>query len=353
MSLAAGSPPHSSSEVRSTIAYVAGRSGGHILPALTHAQTHLAGHPTDRILFISTDTKLDVAILSAAPQVHTMVHLRLTNIPRSLFALPVFFVRCGVAFVKSFLLLRKHRVTELVSMGGYISVPVCLAARCLRIPVILFELNAEPGRATRFLAPWVTKVAICFEHAARFFRPGITHHVAYPLRYQQQPACAEVAQHMFAHGLTCTKKTVLVLGGSQGSVFLNNSMGSWFDAMPQASEQVQIVHQTGEQDSCNWQAWYRERGIAAVVFAYADDLSLWYAAADLIVCRAGAGTLFEVAFFNKRCLIVPLVTGETSHQVDNARAMVARYPELFSMLDQATIERDPMVLFLRLQRELS
>lgn len=340
---------HSSN--RQTIGYVGGRSGGHIVPALTHARNHMTQHADDQVLFIATDTPLDVAIVGAAEHIHTKLYLKLPNVPRRVCAMPAFAYRFGVAFIKSFRAMRTQRVTQLISMGGYVSLPVCLAARCLRIPVTLFELNAHPGRATLFLAPYVSAVNVCFEAARASFSSNATR-VNYPLQYQQAPIEQELADHKLLHGLVAGKKVVLVLGGSQGSVFLNGLIGRWLDATPSVRDTVHIVHQTGANDPCDWTAWYREREIAATVFQYSNDLALWYSCAALVICRAGAGTLFEVAFFKKPCLIIPLITTETSHQVDNAQAMVQQFPGMFCMLNQSDIQQNPELFFEQAAKQL-
>lgn len=346
---AAGEQNHNKKSA--TICYVGGRSGGHIVPALTHAHNHLVQKPDDKILFVATNTPLDGALVGAATHVHTKLYLKLPNVPRRLFAIPSFACRFGIAFITSFRMLRKKRVARVVSMGGYVSLPVCLAARLLRIPVTLFELNVHPGRATSFLAPHVTEVAVCFELAKKSFSRQVTC-VPYPLQYRSKPTEQELIDHKRLHGLEAGKKIVLVLGGSQGSVFLNGLIGQWLDAVPSARDRVHVVHQTGANDPCDWAAWYHERGIAATVFPYSNDLALWYSCADLVVCRAGAGTLFEVAFFQKPCVIIPLVTTETAHQVDNAKAMVAQYPGQFAMLNQADIQGNPELFFERMAHEL-
>src|SRR5688500_3126875 len=99
-SLAAGMPTRKKKS--DAIGYVGGRSGGHIVPALTHARNHMAHYPDDQILFIPTDTPLDVAIVGAADHVHTKLYLKLPNVPRGVFALPLFAWRFGVSFLQSF-----------------------------------------------------------------------------------------------------------------------------------------------------------------------------------------------------------------------------------------------------------
>jgi len=321
------------------IGYVAGRSGGHLLPALTHARAHKQQHPTDRILFFSTDTTLDANVVHGADCVDIYVRLSLDNIPYGrLFAYPQFIWRLGATFMRSLWYMWHYTPEKIVSMGGYVSIPVCLAARVMRIPVELFELNAVPGRATQFLAPYARSVFVCFEQSRSYF-PATALVAPYPLRFTASVHVHGVS-HLYQYGFVGNKKTVLVLGGSQGSLSINRAIGRWLDAMPYLRDEVQIIHQTGDQDTIDWIHWYRERDIAAYVFAYRDDLAPLYACADLIICRAGAGTLFEVAFFHKPCIVIPLKTHSTSHQLDNARAMAAQHPDLFTVLDHNVLEQN-------------
>ena len=121
-------------------------------------------------------------------------------------------------------------------------------------------------------------------------------------------------------------------------------MQQWINDASFPSQNIQIIHQTGSIDDTDWQQLYASKNIAAHVFSYHPDLALMYAAADLMICRAGAGTLFEIKFFNKPCIIIPLMTNTTTHQVDNAHAMASEYPELFHTVVQSNVEKNPAIL---------
>jgi UDP-N-acetylglucosamine--N-acetylmuramyl-(pentapeptide) pyrophosphoryl-undecaprenol N-acetylglucosamine transferase len=116
---------------------------------------------------------------------------------------------------------------------------------------------------------------------------------------------------------------------------------------------MQFIHQTGSTDETDWKQLYTSKNITAHVFSYNPELALLYTAADIIICRAGAGTLFEINFFNKKCIIIPLKTATTDHQVHNAIAMSADYPDLFEYILQDDIEKNPTLLFSRLNTLLS
>lgn len=312
------------------ICYVAGRSGGHMLPALTLARQHKDQYPHAQVLFIATTASLDTKILSHATVIDTSLHLSLGNVPASWLRRAFYLVQMMRAFVVSLYALKKHKITKVISTGGYVSIPVCFAAYCLRIPIHLYELNVKPGKATQLLAKLAHTIYTCFKTALPYF-PNKAVHAAYPLRYTQASAHQERVSH---------KKTLLILGGSQGSAFLNESIAAWLESVQPQWRKLHSIHQTGAPDHAAWQTWYADRAITADVFDFRNDIADVYTQADLVICRAGAGTLFELAFFNKRCIVIPLVTAQTAHQVDNALYMAAEYPHLFTLVHQADIEKD-------------
>jgi UDP-N-acetylglucosamine--N-acetylmuramyl-(pentapeptide) pyrophosphoryl-undecaprenol N-acetylglucosamine transferase len=330
-----------------TIAFVAGRSGGHIIPALTIAQHIKAGDSNTQILFFTTAHPLDQAIIKKQGSIiNKHIALKLGNVPFfNIFKILVFIINFSRAFFKSLSVLREYKPQRVIGMGGYISIPVCLAARMMRIPVHLYDLDAKPGKATRFLAKYAERIFVCFEQALQFLPADRCEITAYPIRFgigardlKQEIALAQL-------GLHPGKKTIFINGGSQGSVFVNTCIREWLDLNPHLHSLIQIIHQTGSIDTTNWKSIYQDADIPAVVFTYKEDLAPCYAAADVIISRAGAGSLFEALFFNKPCVAIPLETASTSHQKDNARALSHKYPLLFNMLTEHEIKSDNMILF--------
>jgi UDP-N-acetylglucosamine--N-acetylmuramyl-(pentapeptide) pyrophosphoryl-undecaprenol N-acetylglucosamine transferase len=254
--------------------------------------------------------------------------------------------------IKALRILRMHKVEEIVSTGGYISIPVCFAARMLKIPICLYELNVIPGRASYTIASWATRVYICFTQTKSYFKNIICTQAVYPIRFNQTEKAITKEQAINALAFNHIKKTIFIAGGSQGSLFINTLIKNWLTLNPHVHSLVQIIHQTGAQDTTNWKTFYAEHEIPALVFDYKDSLAIEYMAADLIICRAGAGTLFEILFFNKPCLVIPLETRSTDHQKDNAAAMAAQHPELFSVLHESQIKKNNTVLFSAINKHL-
>lgn len=323
-----------------TICFVAGKSGGHIVPALTLAQQCIAQqriaqqHNNANVLFFSTDTPLDHRIISHSSTVDTHVPLHLGNVPRSVWKLPQFVFNLATSFCKSMYHLLKHKPQSVISTGGYIAIPVCLAAWILRIPVTVYELNVVPGKAVKFLAPLATTIATCFTDTKKYL--GSHAHkctfTQYPVRYITRMPKEDASKTL---GLSPDKKTILVLGGSQGSTFINKAIQQWIEKHP--TKEVQLIHQTGAQHLNELITFYKVHNIPAVVFDYAQDLRAHYGAADVVICRSGAGTLFETLFFEKPCITIPLEGVAASHQVNNALSIAQSYPKLFTVVRQKDI----------------
>jgi UDP-N-acetylglucosamine--N-acetylmuramyl-(pentapeptide) pyrophosphoryl-undecaprenol N-acetylglucosamine transferase len=322
------------------ICYVAGKSGGHIIPALTHAKSFLQAHTDHELLFFSTTSPLDYSLLHSNSMVNQHKPLELGNVPRKkIMAWPIFLWQLCKTGIQTFMHLYKYKPVKVVSMGGYVSVPVCIIARIMGIPVELFELNVVPGQAAKLLSRIATRTHLCFAQTQYQLPKRASCLLSdYPVRYTQADRLSK-EQACKLLGIDPKKKVICVLGGSQGSQFLNDCVTS--SAKQVSPDEYYFIHQTGVHTAEAVEQEYRMHGVHAQVFAFRDDIHLCYSAADIIVARAGAGTLFEILFFNKRALIIPLEASTTDHQVDNARAMADAHPELFELFIQKTLECDP------------
>lgn len=330
-----------------TICFVAGRSGGHIIPALTLAHQELDKNQQTRILFFTANTKLDHTIMRTSNRIDQHVTLHLDNIPQKKLQWIGFAYRALKACYTSWRILRQTKPTKIISMGGYISLPVCLMGHRLNIPVEVIELNVEPGKATKFLSHLASRILVCFEETKKYFPKNTCTLIPYPVRFSEteQRISKEEARAQLSN-IPSYRRTVLVLGGSQGSAFLNNLIHSWLRRMSIGERQLlYIMHQVGSSaDAEAWSIWYSNCEVHAHVFNYHHDMATMYAAADIVVCRAGAGTLFEALLFNKECITIPLEIPGNNHQVANALAMAQLYPHLFMVVRQT----DQPTKFMRL-----
>jgi UDP-N-acetylglucosamine--N-acetylmuramyl-(pentapeptide) pyrophosphoryl-undecaprenol N-acetylglucosamine transferase len=230
------------------------------------------------------------------------------------------------------------RPKKIISLGGYISMPVCFAAFILRIPIELFELNSSPGKAIKFLAPFAKTIYICFSKAAENLPRKKCKIKDYPLRF----SCTQKNKKTSEKS---NKTTILILGGSQGSITINTIFKKWLLENKKIHNNISIIHQTGTNDKTNWKAFYKKLQIPAISFCFKKNIKKYYQDSDIIICRSGAGTLFETIFFKKKCITIPLETINTSHQVDNAREIVKLYPKLVTMIRKNDIDENNKKFF--------
>ncbi len=334
-----------------TLCFVAGKSGGHIIPCLTLARQHCTKNINTFVLFFSADTTLDHTIVSNNPLVSLHIPLPFFFVQIRSFvdycALPL---RALASFIMSVFYLLKYKPTEIITSGGVVALPVCYAGFLLRIPISAYCLDAIPGKAIKALQPIATTINVCFKNAQKFLKN--TRVVPYPVKYAQEDRVLPQKQALNTLDLDPQKKTIVILGGSQGSLFLNECIKKWIMDPSFPRQNVQIIHQTGSVDAINWQHLYTQNNIKPYVFSYRSDLAPIYAAADLIICRAGAGTLFEILFFDKKCIVIPLTTKTTTHQIDNARIIAKEYPKNFQWISQDEIEKDVTILFVKIKKLL-
>ncbi|MDR3646069.1 MAG: UDP-N-acetylglucosamine--N-acetylmuramyl-(pentapeptide) pyrophosphoryl-undecaprenol N-acetylglucosamine transferase [Candidatus Babeliales bacterium] len=314
-----------------SICYVAGHSGGHIIPSITHAKKELEHNSNTKILFFCTNAELDKKILEKHEFLNT-VYLPITNIPKNKLLLPKFCINLLVSFVKSLYLLKKHNIKNIISMGGLVSLPVCFAGKILGISIQLYELNVEPGKAINLLSKLTTDVNICFPVTQKYFPKTKCNLVSYPVRFNNDIKNITQEAALQKINLNAEFKTILVLGGSQGSLFLNNLIKQF--VKENSNLKLQIIHQTGQLDNFDWQSFYKELNIPAITFDYHHEPEYYYIACDIIICRSGAGTLAEILFFQKKCLTIPLQTSYTNHQKYNALELEKLYPDLIHVIEQ-------------------
>ena len=183
----------------------------------------------------------------------------------------------------------------MVGVGGYLAGPVMLEAAIFGIPTVLIEPNARPGFTNRMLAPWVRAAAVGFEETARWYgkKAKLT---GLPLRQ----AFFDISSKPHT-----PPYTVLIVGGSQGSRAINRAVMASLPLLAAGSMEIRIVHQTGEPDYNEVRKTYEEQGLLAEVHAFIEDMPEAFARADLVVSRAGAVAVTELAAAGRAALLIP------------------------------------------------
>jgi UDP-N-acetylglucosamine--N-acetylmuramyl-(pentapeptide) pyrophosphoryl-undecaprenol N-acetylglucosamine transferase len=228
-----------------------------------------------------------------------------------------------------------YKPSKVVSTGGILSIPVFAAAKTTNVPTELWSLDAVPGKAVSILERLTDHHYICFPSAQRHLKKAAEIR-GYPVRFKSQDV---INKNVALEQIGFSKKypTLCILGGSQGSHELNELLKNYTATHYQYAEKIQIIHQSGSADQESLIDHYKKKGIKAIVFSYTQEIPLYLSAADVIICRSGAGTLAEALFFNKQIITIPLKTDSTSHQYDNAKALSDLYPRQVQVMSDESI----------------
>jgi UDP-N-acetylglucosamine--N-acetylmuramyl-(pentapeptide) pyrophosphoryl-undecaprenol N-acetylglucosamine transferase len=213
-----------------------------------------------------------------------------------------------------------RRPSLVIGVGGYSSGPVVVVAALRGIPTMLLEQNAVPGLTNRVLSHFVQAAAVTFDSTQAFF--GAKAFVSgNPVRPEFFAASGPLQESARDDQTSVTR--VLVFGGSQGAHAINLAMVEAASQLAAGDSTLRLVHQTGERDVEMVRAAYRQAGLQADVEPFLFDMGRQLGQADLVVCRAGATTLAEIAAAGKAAVLIPLPTATDDHQRRNAEALAA------------------------------
>ncbi len=217
--------------------------------------------------------------------------------------------------------MRRNRPDALLAMGSYASVGPCGAARLLGVPIVLHEANVIPGRAVRLFARSAAAVAAGFEETRYHLRQARLSVVGIPLREELTEAAQSLPPRESAAGAPFR---LLVVGGSMGAHRLNEVATAALARLKKSGCDFSVVHLAGRDDEAAVRAAYAAAGVAAEVVAFTKYMAPLYHAADLAICRAGASTCAELAYFGVPALFVPYPLAAMDHQTANAHALEKR-----------------------------
>jgi UDP-N-acetylglucosamine--N-acetylmuramyl-(pentapeptide) pyrophosphoryl-undecaprenol N-acetylglucosamine transferase len=295
-----------------------GGTGGHLFPALAIAEELRRRIPECEILFVGSDRGMESRIVPQEGFSFAPVSIHGWNRRLGWKALTfVWFLVKGLW--SSLMILRGFRPRVVVGTGGYVSGPALFWAAILGLPTLIQEQNSLPGATNRILSHLVDQVHISFAQSSKFFRKKDHLRLSgNPLRQRVGRVARERAAGVFS--LDPSLKTVLVMGGSQGAHSINMSLAQ--DLQRTESAEMQVIWQTGPQDLEQIRQQFAARQPNTVVMDFIQDVGAAYGAADLIICRAGATTVAEVAACGLPAIFVPLPFATADHQRLNAQVLV-------------------------------
>ncbi|MCG3176288.1 MAG: UDP-N-acetylglucosamine--N-acetylmuramyl-(pentapeptide) pyrophosphoryl-undecaprenol N-acetylglucosamine transferase [Candidatus Omnitrophica bacterium] len=306
------------------VVLAAGGSGGHIFPAIGLVEELKRRDPSRRTVYLCGTKDIESRILREAPG--DGMHSIESSPYRGAASLTDgrFLGALWNGYRTALRLLRAERPSVVVGFGGYYSFPAVLAARTLGLPTVLHEQNVAPGRANRTLARWVDVVAVSDADSIRAFRGARRIvHTGNPIRGSIERDCRQEALRSF--GFDPARKTLLVLGGSQGAESINTIFAQALRILDESTRaRVQTLHLCGRMDPGESEALCRDLGVPAKAYSFFDRMDLAYAAADVALGRAGATFLSEIAEKEIPAILVPYPHGD-GHQRWNAKVFAGRY----------------------------
>lgn len=297
-----------------TIVIAGGGTGGHVFPGVAVAHELVRRVPGTEVAFVGTARGLEARLVPC--EGFEVEFIRSAGLKgKALWPLVRGLALLPLSFFDAWRILSRRRPRVVVGVGGYSSGPVVLLAAWRGIATMVLEQNATPGLTNRWLAPWIRAAALTYEQALPYFR-GKGFVTGNPVR----SAFLAAGEPRASARAGDAPPRLLILGGSQGARAINRAcIGS-------AGQLAGLVgvHQTGPRDLDDVRRAYREAGVALEPVAFLDDVAGEMRAADLVVARAGATTLAELAAVGRAAVLVPFGAAADDHQRANARALADR-----------------------------
>jgi UDP-N-acetylglucosamine--N-acetylmuramyl-(pentapeptide) pyrophosphoryl-undecaprenol N-acetylglucosamine transferase len=287
------------------IVIMAGGTGGHVFPGLAVAKA--LQDDGVKVSWLGTAQGIEAKVVPEANIPFAILKVKgvRRNGLKGWAKLP-FTLLCST--VNAYRILKKGNVTAVLSMGGYVSGPGALAAKCLRLPIVLHEQNARAGLTNKVVSCFAKKVFTGFDSN---IRKGVT--VGNPVR-------AELFEVKPYQARQKGKFNVLVFGGSQGARILNEVVPEALALLPK-NLRPNVVHQTGAHTSLVAETHYKKRDVTVTLTDFIDDMKAAYEKSDLIICRSGALTVAEISAVGRAAILVPLPTAVDDHQRYNAQVL--------------------------------
>jgi UDP-N-acetylglucosamine--N-acetylmuramyl-(pentapeptide) pyrophosphoryl-undecaprenol N-acetylglucosamine transferase len=290
-----------------------GGTGGHLFPGIAIARELEKRFEEKEILFVVGHRRIESDLLARYGYRVTSIDVEglkgrgwkkgfsvMVKLPKSIF--------------QSASIIKKFSPSLVLGVGGYSAGPVCLTARFMGIPTAIHEQNSYPGLTNRLLSRCVGRIFISFEESRAHFKVNSVFLTGNPVR-------DELFSHAQMEPEGGKTFTILVVGGSQGATAINKSFAETLEYLNARGRNPAVIHQTGEADYERVVNDYRDRGLRAELLPFIQDMAAAYNRADLVVSRAGATTIFELAALGKPSILIPYPYASNQHQVINASTL--------------------------------
>lgn len=291
-----------------------GGTGGHIYPGIAIAKALQKLDPSVDVQFVGTAQGLETKIV---PKENFKLHLiqggKLNFSGNSLLKLKTL-LKLPLGLFQSFALIAKHKPFFVLGVGGYASGPFLLAAALMGKRTAIWEPNAYPGMANRWLARFVNKCFLVFEESKQMLKNSNVHVFGMPVR-------SEMERKLTSEARKDSKFHLLHYGGSQGSRIIGRTLCAALQTRGEWTRDLKVVHQTGSLDHKDFLERYKGYEELVDIHEFIYNMPDYYQWADLVLCRGGASTLNELAAFGLPAVVVPLPAAD-GHQEKNAEMLV-------------------------------
>jgi UDP-N-acetylglucosamine--N-acetylmuramyl-(pentapeptide) pyrophosphoryl-undecaprenol N-acetylglucosamine transferase len=297
-----------------------GGTGGHIFPAISIANAIRERNPDAQILFVGALGKMEMEKVPAAG--YDIVGLPVAGFQRRLtWKNFTFLFKLAVSLYKARKIISTFSPDVVVGVGGYASGPVLRMALRKKIPALIQEQNSYPGVTNRILSAKVNTICVAYEGMERFFPASKIVLTGNPIRQGLlKPIDMDEANSHF--GLHPNRKTVLVIGGSLGARSVNQGVLAGIDLF--VKNDVQVIWQTGKLYFDEMRQSLANKGVDEYIKVndFVSRMDLAYGRADVVISRAGASSISEIALLGKAAIFVPSPNVAEDHQTKNAMALV-------------------------------
>lgn len=297
-----------------------GGTGGHIFPAISIANAIMQKQPDANILFVGAKGKMEMEKIPAAG--YKIIGLLITGFQRKFSLKNIALVfKLMSSLIKARRIIKEFRPDVAVGVGGYASGPLLRVANQMGVPTLLQEQNSYAGITNRLLAKKAQKICVAYDGMETYFPKDKIKMTGNPIRQDLFKLNVDLTEAYKYFNVPVGKKVILVLGGSLGARTINNAIKNNLDKIK--SEDVFIIWQTGKlyyDEMIN--SFHDSEVKNAFVTAFIDRMEYAFAVADVIISRAGAGTISELCLAGKPVILVPSPNVAEDHQTKNAMALV-------------------------------
>jgi len=294
-----------------------GGTGGHIYPAIAIANELKSRFPDAEFLFVGAQDKME---MQKVPQAgYAIKGLWIAGLQRRLtFDNALFPIKLVSSLLKSRAIIRKFKPDVVIGTGGFASGPLLQAAAMAGIPTVIQEQNSYPGITNKLLAKKARKICVAYDNLDSFFPKEKMILTGNPIRLDLIAIDSKREEAICYFNLDANKKTLLVLGGSLGARRINQLIASEITAL--SNQNVQVIWQCGKLYFEDYKHFSDHENIQ--VLSFIDRMDLVYAAADVVISRAGASSVSELCVVGKPVIFIPSPNVSEDHQTKNAQAIV-------------------------------